>query len=193
MLPTLIDVGVTPTSLAVFGPDALPPPAAAPAGPAAPPDPPVAPVPAVPLLAVPPVASCPPTTPPVALPSVLCASMGAPCSELAPRWALTNALFGRRVPHACSTSAAMGSRRSTLCLRMASASGRVRKDRFAHHSVTPARQRATCGRPVRLPLLAPLAQWQSNGLLIRRFRVRIPGGALRRKSILASWAWLCDA
>src|SRR5437868_11585340 len=25
---------------------------------------------------------------------------------------------------------------------------------------------------------APLAQWQSNGLLIRRFRVRIPGGAL---------------
>jgi hypothetical protein len=26
---------------------------------------------------------------------------------------------------------------------------------------------------------APLAQWQSNGLLIRRFRVRIPGGARR--------------
>ena len=26
-------------------------------------------------------------------------------------------------------------------------------------------------------LCAPLAQWQSNGLLIRRFRVRIPGGA----------------
>ncbi len=29
---------------------------------------------------------------------------------------------------------------------------------------------------------APLAQWQSNGLLIRRFWVRIPGGARSRKS-----------
>src|SRR5206468_9375839 len=28
-----------------------------------------------------------------------------------------------------------------------------------------------------LPSHAPLAQWQSNGLLIRRFWVRIPGGA----------------
>ena len=28
-----------------------------------------------------------------------------------------------------------------------------------------------------LKFLAPLAQWQSNGLLIRRFWVRIPGGA----------------
>ena len=29
-------------------------------------------------------------------------------------------------------------------------------------------------------VLAPLAQWQSNGLLIRRFWVRIPGGARAR-------------
>ena len=28
---------------------------------------------------------------------------------------------------------------------------------------------------------APLAQWQSNGLLIRRFRVRVPGGARSRR------------
>ncbi len=30
---------------------------------------------------------------------------------------------------------------------------------------------------IRYARSAPLAQWQSNGLLIRRFRVRIPGGA----------------
>ena len=30
-----------------------------------------------------------------------------------------------------------------------------------------------------MELHAPLAQWQSNGLLIRRFRVRIPGGVPR--------------
>src|SRR3954453_15436978 len=29
--------------------------------------------------------------------------------------------------------------------------------------------------------LAPLAQWQSNGLLIRRFWVRIPEGALQER------------
>jgi hypothetical protein len=29
----------------------------------------------------------------------------------------------------------------------------------------------------RLPSAAPLAQWQSSGLLIQRFGVRIPGGA----------------
>src|SRR3954464_9534025 len=33
---------------------------------------------------------------------------------------------------------------------------------------------------------APLAQWQSNGLLIRRFRVRIPGGALPDDSLTGS-------
>ncbi len=37
------------------------------------------------------------------------------------------------------------------------------------------------GHPAEAPVVwrgAPLAQRQSNGLLIRRFRVRIPGGAL---------------
>ena len=33
------------------------------------------------------------------------------------------------------------------------------------------------GTTVRFQFHAPLAQWQSNGLLIRRFWVRIPGGA----------------
>jgi hypothetical protein len=31
--------------------------------------------------------------------------------------------------------------------------------------------------------IAPLAQWQSNGLLIRRFWVRVPGGALTKDQL----------
>src|SRR6476620_5598077 len=46
-------------------------------------------------------------------------------------------------------------------------------------------RRATAGR-VAPP--APLAQWQSNGLLIRRFRVRIPGGALMAEQTRPSTA-----
>ena len=39
------------------------------------------------------------------------------------------------------------------------------------------------GRDHRRLALAPLAQWQSNGLLIRRFWVRIPGGALANRLV----------
>ena len=42
----------------------------------------------------------------------------------------------------------------------------------------PNKHRACGCKVVCLVGLAPLAQWQSNGLLIRRFWVRIPGGAL---------------
>src|SRR5438105_10883608 len=144
MLPILIEVGVTPTSLAVFGPPG-PPPAAAPVGPparpaAAPPAVPAAPPappPAVPWSPVAPVAdwSVPPWSP------------AASPFELAfdPCWAFTNALLGSRVPQACRTRAEIGMSRSSLYLRRAVPSRRRRRPPTIPLPVTRCMARTTLG------------------------------------------------
>src|SRR5438270_113557 len=123
MLPILIEVGVTPTSLAVFAPLAPPPPPG-PEGPfvfpaAGPPvaPPPVRP-PAVPWSpVVPPLADW---SPPVASPAPI------PVPFELPRPAFTTALLGSLVPHACRTRARIGMTRSSLYRRRAVSSRRRR-------------------------------------------------------------------
>src|SRR3954454_8306545 len=122
-LPILMEVGVTPTSLAVFAPPAPPPPpppAGPPAAPAAAPA--VPPEPAVLLPADPAV----PWSPPVA---VWSPAAWSPVEKPAfvpapPLVALTKALFGSLVAHACRTRARIGMSRRARYLRRAVSSGR---------------------------------------------------------------------
>src|SRR4030081_2047987 len=50
-------------------------------------------------------------------------------------------------------------------------------------SLARRRGSGTCAGSISLSSRAPLAQRQSNGLLIRRFWVRIPGGALEKLQV----------
>jgi hypothetical protein len=90
----------------------------------------------------------------------------------------------------CKTCASLGGRSSARLERQVVAlevggSSPLGHPKFEHRQVL-----GECeGRsPMLRPSNAPLAQWQSNGLLIRRFWVRIPGGAPRK-----AWSDTCVA
>src|SRR5437588_9952901 len=142
-LPILRDVGVTRTSLAVFGP--LAPPVAPAAALPLPGPPPAAPAAAPPPPALPAVPAWPPVAPPFADWSVEPSSPAEMAWPDPPRDAFTKALLGRRVPHACRTSARIGRKRSSFCLRRAVPSGRRRRPPIIPLPVTRCMARPTLG------------------------------------------------
>src|SRR3954470_3693359 len=155
-LPILMEVGVTPTSLAVLGPPAPPPPPVAPPPgplPAAPVEPPVVAPPVV-LPAVPSwplVAPVPDWSVPVWSPSEMPWALLEP-----PLLAFTNALLGSRVPHACRTKAKIGSSKNSRYLRSAVPSRR-RRPPTVPLPVTHFIARTTVG--IRRPTRRILAVW----------------------------------
>ena len=72
---------------------------------------------------------------------------------------------------------------SSLCASPPCSPNRLSPQRLSRLRVIPRSSRHT---------KAPLAQWQSNGLLIRRFWVRIPGGARLRTSSQVSGHLECS-
>ena len=85
----------------------------------------------------------------------------------------------RETPCAVASLAVHGGRSSVWLERRVVVAEVGGSSPLGHPTSTPAPGMDRRGRGYP-PLGAPLAQRQSNGLLIRRFWVRIPGGALRR-------------